>query len=289
MKKRAIIKPVKKDRNFQERNKNIPEDTKEVKPNVVDHLLATAEPDTGKTEKPASDFTKYLDLYKFPTTLPSGKELQIRPLNAGQLKKIFVHQGKEDDLLALSDVFRTLIKGAIVDDINVDELYLKERPFLIVQIRRRTKGDTFEFEYKCEKCKSQSIIHVDLSELKVTPVPEKVNPVVELDDNISVELGFPTLADEHELLSHGIKDETAMALSIIAVSLKSIITPDGAQDRLSLDEKIFFTDEIPNEMYEKLLKWHDDNDFGIELKIDLDCVHCGDKKPTIINADSFFL
>jgi hypothetical protein len=203
------------------------------------------------------------------------------------MKKIFAQE--DESLMALSNAFRQLIQGAIVEqDFNIDDLYLNERSFIIVEIRRKTKGDQFQFELKCPDCKSQSMITIDLSGLVVTPIPENIDPIVKLDDNFSVELDFITLAHERELLESGIDNETDMTLSVIAASIQAIHTPAGIQTGMTLKDKIFFTDEIPQPLYEKIVDWHGKNDFGIELETTLKCPHCEKERKTTIEPDSFF-
>ena len=79
-----------------------------------------------------------------------------------------------------------------------------------------------------------------------------------------------------------------MLLSIIAISIKSIMTPDGDRDDLTLEEKIYFTDNIPQQLYEKLTAWHDKFHFGVVMKKKIKCIHCNKKSDFSLDADNFF-
>jgi hypothetical protein len=119
-------------------------------------------------------------------------------------------------------------------------------------------------------------------------MPVQMNPIVILDDNLSVQMDYVKIKDEQEILDMGMESETELLLSVIAVSIKAIISPEGSQDNLSLQDRIYFTDNIPQQLYRKLTKWHDDNHFGVDMNKNLKCVHCGKESDQKMDADNFF-
>ena len=235
-------------------------------------------------EKP--DFRKYLNAYVFDITLPSGIKLQVRPINAGQLKT-FVTSIKDDTIQEVSRAMYALLQTSIID-YDLGEIYLNDRAALILELRKLSKGSTFESTYNCQFCKSQSMIVFDLDDIKITPMPDKVNPIVELDDNLSCQMDFVKIKDEQEIFNLGLKSEPELLLSVIAVSIKSIMTPEGDQDDLSVQDKIYFTDNIPQQLYEKLTDWHEQYTFGIDMSQKVICKHCKKESDFTLDADNFF-
>ncbi len=242
--------------------------------------------ETVKTGK--LDFRKYLNVYEFDVKLPSGVELKIKPITAGQLKR-FMTSIKSETVKELSEAMYEMISSSIVnEDFDIGNTFLNDRPALILELRKISKGAEFQFEYKCDKCGSQSLITEDLSNVEIIKMPTKINPIIVLDDNLSVQMDFVKIKDEQEILDFGLETETELLLSIIAISVKAIITPEGAQDDLSLKDKIFFTDNIPQPMYEKLTQWHDQFHFGINMTRKVKCVHCNKESDFTLDADNFF-
>jgi len=241
-----------------------------------------------KKEVVKPDFRKYLNVYEFDVKLPSGIKLKLKPITAGQLKK-FMTSIKSETIQELSKAMYEMISSSIVtEDFDINDIFLNDRPALILELRKISKGTVFQFEYKCTKCGSQSLITEDLGDVKIIKMPDKINPIVELDDNLSVQMDFVKIKDEQEILDLGLETETELLLSIIAISVKSIMTPEGDQDDLSLEDKIFFTDNIPQPMYEKLTQWHDEFHFGIDMKRKVKCMHCKEESDFTLDADNFF-
>jgi phage FluMu protein Com len=254
---------------------------------MVDPKKVKKEPKEVKKDV-TPDFRKYLNIYEFDVKLPSGVKLKIKPINAGQLKK-FMTSIKTETVKELSEAMYEMISSSIVnEDFDIGDVFLNDRPALILELRKVSKGSEFQFEYKCPKCKSQSLITEDLNNSKIIKMPKKINPIVKLDDNLSVRMDFVKIKDEQAILDFGLKTEAELLLSIIAISVKSIITPEGEQDDLPLADKIYFTDNIPQPMYEKLTQWHDQFHFGVDMKRKIKCVHCKEESDFTLDADNFF-
>ena len=234
------------------------------------------------------DFRKFLNIYEFEVTLPSGTKVTLKPINAGQLKR-FMTSIKEETVQQLSAAMYELITSSVVtEDFDIGEVFLNDRPALILELRKISKGTQYQFEYHCPHCKSQSLVTEDLAKIKAIPMPDKINPIVQLDDNLSVQMDFVKIKHEQEILDMGMDTEAELLLSIIAISVKSIMTPEGDQDNLTLTQRIFFTDNIPQPLYEKLTDWHDQFHFGIDLKRKVKCIHCQEESDFTLDADNFF-
>jgi hypothetical protein len=128
----------------------------------------------------------------------------------------------------------------------------------------------------------------DLNDVGLIPMPDKINPIVELNENLSVQMDFVKIKDEQEIMALGMKEESELVLSVIAIGIKSILTPEGEQDNLSLEDKIYFTDNIPQPLYAKLTQWHEDFHFGIDMKKKIVCIHCKKESDFTLDADNFF-
>ena len=246
----------------------------------------------------SSNFKKYLNKYEFKTVLPgSGKEITFRPITTGQMKALLVHE-KEDDVGAVEEVIDKMMSECVIKPKNfdIDELYINDRFFFLIELRKHTRGTTYEFEHKCPKCKSQSLQVVDLKKLKVNKLPKNLNNVVKIDEDISVELDFPRRRDQklaYDILREApgniseMQKTAELGTLISALTIKAIITPDGADKDVSLEDKIFFVENISTQMYEKIADFSSKH-FGVDFKAKIKCKSCKDSKVVNIPPENFF-
>lgn len=120
--------------------------------------------------------------------------------------------------------------------------------------------------------------------------------LIRLNDVLSIRM-LPTTRGEQKFITNlinskeGITDtqkmveETTMSY---AFAIKSVITPEGIQDDLLFDDKMYLIENIPQNEYMMIVKWFEDNDFGVDFSFDVTCVHCGEKEKKNIPLDNFF-
>lgn len=244
-----------------------------------------------------SDFKKYLNKYEFKTVLPgSGQGVTFKPITTGQMKSLLVHEG-EEEMGVIENILDTLISNCIVtpEDFDVTELYVNDRFFLIIELRKHTRGTTYQFEWNCPDCKSQSIQVVDLKKLKVTPLPKNFKDIVKLDDDISVRMDFPRRRDQKlafEILNEAGEITEAqrtaeLGVLITALTTRSVITPKGEDEKVSLEDKIYLLENISTQMYEKIANWSGTN-FGVEFSTTIKCKNCKHQKVVDIPPENFF-
>jgi hypothetical protein len=225
------------------------------------------------------DLVKYLACYEFEETLPgSGKKIKIRPYSAADLKKLLL---STDEETALDDLIQACV---LSENFNVDELYLQDRQFLLITLRKLTKGTTYNYTFTCPTCNSQRIIIVDLKKIKVKELSKKNSNTVKLDDNISLELKPITrgsikeatkIIDEKEKQNQADLGESRpleQVMLIYALNIVKFITPEGEYSP-SKEEAIDFinNEKLPRWMFEKITDWFKNLDYGMDLTIKVSC------------------
>ena len=237
----------------------------------------------------------YLNVYRFTTTLPgSGKEIEFKPLTTGQIKKLLIYENETDPVVIEKALDELISSSILTEKFNISDLYLEDRLFLLVEIRKKSKGETYKFTYKCDKCNSQVMNSIDLNTLNVKKLPEKCNPIVELNENISLELNHITRGKQKEAFSSykkvGTQTQRMAEMSMLtqAAAIKSIITPEGEDSNPSIDDRMYILNEIPTSVFDKIREWFDDNEFGIDLSFNMVCTNCGDTERVNIDLDNFF-
>jgi hypothetical protein len=247
----------------------------------------------------SSNFRKYLNKYEFKTVLPgSGEEITFRPITTGQMKSLLIHE-KEIEMAKIEEILDSLLSECVVkpEDFDITSLYVHDRFYFLIELRKYTRGTIYEFEHICPDCGSQSVQGVDLKTLKIEKLPKNLKKVVKIDDNISVRLDFPKRSDQklaYDILTEApdINDmqRTAELGTIVsALTIKSIITPEGEDKEVPLDERIFFVESLSTQMYEKIADFSSKN-FGIDFTTEINCKNkkCKYKKVIDIPPENFF-
>lgn len=235
------------------------------------------------------DYAKYLNVYEFKEVLPgSNKPIRLKPFTAAQIKRLIAYNYTDPE-----DALDELLQSSVVDEnFNVMDLYLEDRFYLLIALRKRTKGAKYNFMITCPKCSSQSMQLLNLDELKTKKLSAKVNKIVTLDDNLSVELDFITRRVQKEAsttLDKTLTDAGEMydlMLRSHAMSVKKITTPEG-EFSPSVEESYNFIVNLPEALYEKIRDWYTKNEFGTKFKYTVDCPHCDYKEENDVPLDSF--
>lgn len=241
---------------------------------------------------------KHLNSYEFSSYLPSDNtEVTIKPLCTNGMKKLLMYEN-ENDIIKGENVLDAVLKQCITSEIKVNDLLILDRYFLFLEIRKISKGSTFETNVSCENldCKGQFVHIVDLDKLNVKMLDETKNKEIKvLDGKVVLTMGFFTRGAQKEgyaLIKKNLSDkqkEIEVVLMNITLSVKKISSNTGEYE-LTLAEKFKFLGDLPEKEFDKINKWHEENEFGIDLKNDIKCPHCGFiKENEPISLSNFFL
>jgi len=229
------------------------------------------------------DVSKYLNVYQFDYNLPcQNKSVKLRPYNAADLKRMLIYSNEE-----VEEALDVLLQSCIVQpedskkNINVEDLWLMDRFYLLLMLRKATKGSIYNFVYKCPSCNSEKIEAIDLKKIKVKSIPKGFDFNVKLDDNITVTLKPPTrksiklgkqfvsnLLEENISVIAKAFDESIGAYSYC---IEKIITPEG-ENSPTPEEAYNFLNIAPDFMYTKIQNWFSDlGNYGIDMKTKVSC------------------
>jgi hypothetical protein len=139
-----------------------------------------------KTTSPI-DITQFLNVYEFDCILPgSGQQVKFKPVTTGQMKKMLAYE-QSDDPLDIEQALDGLITDCVVSpDFDINKLYLQDRFYLLLQIRKHSKGDRYEFQWNCPACDLDQPAVALIGEMNVVEVQD-TNTIVELNESLSAE------------------------------------------------------------------------------------------------------
>lgn len=234
-----------------------------------------------------------LNCYEFEEKLPGSKRMiKFRPSTPKHLKK-FLQYENDNDFQKIENIIDSAILDSVIDeDFNIDNLYIQDRFFLFFCIRMRSKGSVIESKDTCTKCKSQYISKISFENVNFTELKDDIEPVLNINKDLSIELKLLTRKDQKEIfdfvkkMNVQNKKEELITIAYVsyAASIKSITYKNKVKEDLSLKDKLYFVENITEEVLKNIKQWNDDNDFGIDLDFEIVCPHCGDVRKIKIDT-----
>ena len=96
------------------------------------------------SEKPK--FLQHVNVYDFTCELPGSKQtVQFKPVTTGQIKKLLSYEN-ETNYVVQEQALDDLISSSVLSDgFDIGELFIYDRLFLLLEIRKKTKGEILEF------------------------------------------------------------------------------------------------------------------------------------------------
>ena len=134
---------------------------------------------------------------------------------------------------------------------------------------------------------------INLDDLKVIKLKDiKINNLVKLTDDISVELKHIIRSEQKELekfLDLSVSETRQMVemqLLGYAAGITKVITPDGKEEAKVLDKK-WMLENTPTTVLDKIKDWYEKNSFGVEFIHTVKC-KCGHLETIDIPLSNFF-
>ncbi len=104
-----------------------------------------------------------MELYTEKVTLPSGAEATIREMTATE--EGFLASQK---MLKSGEAFEKILRNCLIEkDIDLDNMLVGDRYFLMLAIRRLTYGDDYDFKVRCASCGQTFNMSVNLADLPI--------------------------------------------------------------------------------------------------------------------------
>lgn len=228
-------------------------------------------------------FLDYINVYEFSCELPGSKEVvNFKPVTTGQIKKLLTYEN-ETNYVIQEQALDDLISSSIFSEgFDIDELYIYDRMFMLIELRKKTKGEILEFKMTCPECNSQSLNKVNLDELKMKQLKDNDNVIVDLG-KIKVHLRHVKRKHQKEDIKSnyfpkGLSESQRSYIFQVmfhACAIDKIETPSGIDDNITMKDRIYFVEHIPISQMEILKDKLDEMAFGWELENKVKCVHCG--------------
>ena len=245
------------------------------------------------------DISKYVNSYEFDFTLPGNNEvIRFKPITTGQLKKLLPYENEKNPgviELLLDDLISKCVVSEVFD---IKNLYLEDRFALLLEIRKKSKGDEYAFVYSCPSCNTQTPITLDLGKLVCKKRNVSSEPFI-LNEKISFKIDHIKRGEQiqaYDIVNKRNIDNDNLRMAEIAtvsyaMCMKTFTTPEGDTE-VPLDDKINILDGVMNgKQYDDFVKWFSINEFGVDFTFNFECGNekCGNKETISIPLSNFFV
>jgi len=252
---------------------------------------------TEKQEMQGIDWKQYINPYQNTVILPgSGESIIIKPVTTKQMKRLLIYEDSNDPSALEIGMDEMISTSVISEDFKPMNLYIQDRFYLLLEIRKASKGSEYSFTNNCEHCGGQSKQNIDLNTLNVKKLPEKIDNVVEINENLCIEFDLLKREHQHNAMVKVLADKTIenenlkvveIGTFVYAYSIKKITVPQG--DIIpSIEEAYYLLDNLNIEGTDKISKFFESIDFGIEMSYEKECPHCKEKEKIEIPLDKMF-
>lgn len=230
-------------------------------------------------------FYDFVNVYDFSCELPgSGETIQFKPVTTGQIKKLLTYENETNYVVQEQALDELISSSVLTEGFDIKEQYIYDRLFLLIEIRKKTKGEVLEFKVTCPECGSQSLNRVNLDALEIISLESQDNVIVDLDkvkvhlrhmkrkhqiEDIKPQL-FPKKLTDHQ-------KAYIFQVAFHACAIDKIETPNGIDENISMKDRIYFIENMPMGAMEKIKDAIDNMGFGWDLENKVECIHCGFK------------
>ena len=231
---------------------------------------------------------KLNDKPKYEMKIPSTKEeVRFRPFLVKEEKVLMIAQESEnpkDILHAVVDTLDACVDGGV----SKSKLTVFDVEYMFTQLRAKSVGESANIAVECSHCKEQNEVQINLDELVMEVPPEK-DSFIELTDDITLEMKWPSYMDIADLPSQDTGD-AKVAFHVLNKSLAAVITED---ERINMqeesDEEIeSFIDSMNKEQFDKIQKFIESMP-KLTHDVEFACEHCGEaNNKTLEGMASFF-
>jgi len=205
--------------------------------------------------------------------------------------KPWTTKNEKDYLLAIDSkdnidntlLFNMLIKPCLKDK-NLS-LTLNEQKMLMIEIRKKSIGETFSLNFTCKKCKNVNQIDIELDKI-IKYKPDNFKSVT--IDNMVFE--FKNSPSEN-LKARLDNCENSIEYSFIEllIHISSIEINGEIEDTFTFNELTEFIEDLPSSVFDKLFKEFKDMNGSLEFELKSHCMICNEENDLNISSIPNFL
>ena len=130
----------------------------------------------------------------YELVLPSSnKKIRYRPFLVRE-EKILIMALESEDTKQITEAIKTVIHNCVITrGIKVDKMSTFDIEYLFLNVRGKSVGETVEVNVTCpDDGQTKVPVEIDIDAIKIQKNPKHTN-IIKLDDNLSVQMNYPSL------------------------------------------------------------------------------------------------
>lgn len=211
-------------------------------------------------------------LPQYTMTLPVAKTThKFRPFVVKE-EKVLLLAMQSKDVNQINDAMRTVIHTCTNGSIDTRKVCSADAEYAFLQIRSKSVGEEVKPLLTCSKCKKSTSVKIKLDQITVSPAEkEKIDPVVQISDSISLAMRYPSIHDINYEQS-----EVEMAFTIAKSCVESVVVNDKVYEAKDIDPKQLsdFMDNMLPDQFAKIIDFIQTTP-ELHYKFKYKCPECG--------------
>ena len=232
---------------------------------------------------------KLNEVPKYELVIPSmGQAVRFRPFLMKEEKVLLMAMESEDQ----KEIFNTItdtLSACIIDEVDVNKFTTFDVEYCFLKVRSKSVGEKTTLSFRCEKCDTENEVTINVDDIEME-VP-KLNPLIQITDEISVELTWPSFNNITK--NDSIINSEKTVDQVFALVRSCIVSINTEEERFSAkdhteEELDQFIESLSSEQFGKIREYVEQMP---RLKHDVyfECIHCSHKnKLTVEGLQSFF-
>jgi len=224
----------------------------------------------------------------FSTELLSNKDkkIEFRSMHVKDQKVLLMETENENEIAKLRALAK-ILKNCLITELNVENLYLQDFIWLLLNLQMKSAGESIELESTCKYCQNKGpVLIVKLDDEKTVTkryLGEIKHDTVEVNKDLIIHLTLPRLSSILSLKSVDISEVDAISSNIDYVEFKSQIVEFSDEDKLEL------LGSLTPKILSGFKKFVEENDFGVDIKTSFKCLNseCG-KENSVDISDNIY-
>jgi len=187
----------------------------------------------------------------YELNLPStGEKLKFRPFLVKEQKALMIAQESEDDK-QIENAFAQIINDCSFGELDAYTMPMFDVEYVFLQMRGKSVGEKVKLNLLCpDDEKTRVDVEVDLKDVNVQMSEEHTN-IIQLTDNISIIMKYPTLSD---MSGFDDKGQIQSIFEMIKRCVNEVHNGEDVHNKVDISEKELdeFIDSMSTENFEKV-------------------------------------
>ena len=190
-----------------------------------------------------------LNTLTYELTLPStGEQLTYRPFLVKEQKALMIAQESEDEK-QIENAFAQIIDACTFGEIDAYAMPMFDIEYVFLQLRGKSVGEKINLSLLCpDDEKTRVDVEINLEDIGIQMVEEHTN-IIQLTDDISVIMKYPTLSD---MSGFGDAGEVTSVFTMMKRCINEIHDKETIYNKIDISEKDLdeFIDSMSTENFQ---------------------------------------